>query len=751
MLFYCQHQSAPSPARIWIPPFAEPISANIHPLMLRWLNLLGTQMAAYLDAHQLPGSLHRARFDNWYAGFMDYTHIFRNEMSFFTETALYQYATPHFYTVNDFPADTRDLRADVMYSSPWKGGWWRLGDAVRYMVGASMSVLDVAARYRETLLYNKYQAGRDTIKRFQEEPPFAYVIPGVQRDPVEAALLAQKMIDNGLEVHRAKAPFTANGRDYPAGSWVILMDQPFALLAKELFEVQRYPAQGALDHIPYDVTGWTLPMQMGVEVAAVTNPVREQQRAALELVTKASAPAGLVRGTGPVFILSHRINASFEAVNQALAAGGSVAFAVENTEGPQGMEPGAIVVSGLGREKMAAIAQTLSVPVLAVAKGPAKTIPAGKARVGLYRPWLASIDEGWTRWILEKYGYPFKNVYNADIQAGHLRERFETLILPDMGRNGLMEGHRVGTVPGEYAGGLGEPGLEAIRGFVNEGGTLIAFNQSATAIAELLKLPVRNVLQGLKQEQFAGPGSLLRVEVRAADQPAVFGMEHEPVIMFERGPAFETTSAFSGSILAAYSPNREPLASGFLLHGERLQGKAAALRVSYGKGQIYLYGFKPQWRAQSHGTYKMFFNVLYDLKLPAPAAATAAAGTSADAQRWNGSVEGAHADLAKIVEANHTFMAARGAKAVEESQRLNEAIRQFQDSRLTAIHDFQEQAANPATGRLIAQYTAQWRTLLADAKSKDLTESDAGPDAILERYRLSRLEKEIANSLTVRP
>jgi hypothetical protein len=253
VVFYCQHQTAPFPARIWIPPFSEPISSNINPLMLRWLNVIGTNMAAYLDGHNLPGSVHRGGFDNWYPGFTDFAHVFRNEISFFTETALYHYATPHFYTVSDFPRHSENLRTDVDYGSSWKGGWWHLGDAVRYMIGGSMSVLDTAARYREVLLYNRYQAGRDNIERFRKDPPFAYVISAEQHDVPEAALLAQKMLDNGLEVHQARSNFPANGREYPAGSWVILMDQPYSPLAKELFERQKYP-QGsdgkALDHRP---------------------------------------------------------------------------------------------------------------------------------------------------------------------------------------------------------------------------------------------------------------------------------------------------------------------------------------------------------------------------------------------------------------------------------------------------------------------------------------------------------------------
>ena len=226
----------------------------------------------------MPGAISESRFDNWYAGFTDWAHVFRNEISFFTETALYDYATPHFYTVRDFPKNYQDLRALSMYTTPWEGGWWRLKDAVDYMVGGSMSVLDLAAKNRETLLYNRYQAARDNIEHFSKEPPFAYVISDKQADTPEAGLLAQKMIDNGLDVYASKSGFKANGVTYPAGSWVIPMDQPFSALAKELFERQKYPdalengTSKAID-LPYDVTGWTLPLQMGVNVDAVTDPL----------------------------------------------------------------------------------------------------------------------------------------------------------------------------------------------------------------------------------------------------------------------------------------------------------------------------------------------------------------------------------------------------------------------------------------------------------------------------------------------
>src|SRR5271168_2508908 len=215
VIFYCQHQTAPFPARIWIPPFADPISSNVSPYVRSWLNVIGTNMTAYLDQHNMPGAIHESRFDNWYAGFTDWAGVFRNEISFFTETALYRYATPRFYTIDEFPKEYQDLRALSMYSTPWQGGWWHLKDAVDYMVAGSMSVLDTAARYHETLLYNQYQAARDNIQRYAQGPPFAYVIPSVQRDTPEAAQLANIMLENGLTIHETKAGFKANGREYP--------------------------------------------------------------------------------------------------------------------------------------------------------------------------------------------------------------------------------------------------------------------------------------------------------------------------------------------------------------------------------------------------------------------------------------------------------------------------------------------------------------------------------------------------------
>ena len=579
LVFYTQHQTAPFPGRIYLPPFADPISGNMHPLMLRWLNLIGMSIAQHLDDRGLTGSMHQETFDVWYPGYIDNIGNFRHTISFFTETALYRYATPHFYTVDEFPALRQGLGTEMLYSSPWKGGWWRLADACRYMYEADMAVLNLSSKYRDQMAYNKYRAARDTIQKFEKEPPFAYEIPREQHDAPTAAALLEKLMLHGIEVHQSAKP----------DAWVILMNQPFAGLVKELFEPQVYPA---LSQRPYDVTGWTLPYQMGVEVHAVTTPLTKQMRDGLQ-------PIKEIKGLAAPF--NHGANASFRAINEILASKGTVSFAGD-----------AITASGIDKGKLDSILsenRLRAVDIKDAAKEAGKPMKALK--VGLYRPWVASIDEGWTRWILEQNKFPFTNLYNADIRGGHLREHYDVIVIPDISERQIIDGHRPGTIPERYAGGLGEEGVQELRDFATDGGTVIAFNNASMFAVNQFKLPVENSLAGLRADQFFCSGCLVTVHVEDAKNPLTAGLTPDTTVMFERGPAFDTKTGFKGTVLARYPRERSPLRSGYLAGPERLEGKVAAVSVDYGKGHVILLGFKPQWRGQSHAAYKFFFNAFY--------------------------------------------------------------------------------------------------------------------------------------------
>ncbi len=575
IIFYTQHQST-FPGRILLPPFPDPMSSNLHPLMIRWLNLIGMSIAEYLEDHDLTGAIHgESGNDAWYPGYLDIVGNFRHTISFFTETALYRYATPHFYTVDEFPAARQGLGTEMLYSSPWKGGWWRLADACKYMLAADMAVLNLASKYHEQMAYNKYRGARDTIDKFEKEPPYAYEIPREQRDAPTAALLMERLMLGGIEVHQSSKP----------DAWVILMNQPFAGLVKDLFEPQVYPASAPR---PPDVTGWTLPMQMGIEVHAVTTPLTKQVRDSLR-------PIKTVDGVAAPF--NRQANASFRAINEILAAKGAIAFSGDE-----------VVASGIDKAKLDSVLAENRLRAGA-AKDAGKPIKA--LRIGLYRPFTASIDEGWTRWILEQYKFPFKSLENADIIGGHLHEHYDVIVIPDMGERQILDGQRPGTIPQRYAGGVGEDGAQELRDFVNDGGTLMTFNNASMFAINQFKLPVANALAGVNANQFFCSGCLLDVHVEDEKNPLTAGLSPDIVVMFERGPAFDTKADFKGKVLARYPRERSPLASGFLAGPDRIEGKAAAIEADYGKGRVILFGFKPQWRAQSHAAYKFLFNAFY--------------------------------------------------------------------------------------------------------------------------------------------
>jgi hypothetical protein len=237
---------------------------------------------------------------------VDQVGDFFNAISILTETQLYRYATPHFYTIEDFPEPFRDFTVSSFYTSPWKGGWWRLEDAVDYCLTASKAVLHTAAQYRTELLYNKYLMAKGNMERFDQEAPFAWIVPREQWDPPTAALLVEKMTHFGIQISEAESRFVSDGISYPEGTWIISMSQPFALFVKTVFEEQEFPDMTDYPALwqalvrpqafegaylpPYDVTGWTLPYQMGVKVQAA----KEQLDVVLRPLKEIEAPAGRV-------------------------------------------------------------------------------------------------------------------------------------------------------------------------------------------------------------------------------------------------------------------------------------------------------------------------------------------------------------------------------------------------------------------------------------------------------------------------
>lgn len=623
-VLYDIHQMGRAGARLFVPPFLDPLNPNVHPLIWRGINLLGTNMAAAEEEAGHTGIAQSIAYTSWWEGNSLQQPWFHNMVSVLTEAASPNVASP----VTQKPAELTGnnpglpeyaLRAN--FSNPWPGGTWRLRDVVEYEYTAAIAVLDTAARYREHFLRNFYIMGRDEIRKGETEAPYAFVIPAEQRDPNTAVKMVNLLIDQGAEVQQAGAEFTADGVRYAKGSFVLLLAQPFRPFVKDILEPQKYPDlrayPGGPPVPPYDVAGWTLPLQMGVRSVAI------QGRFAAELtpVTRAEPPAAEVAPGGPrtaAFLLDHQRNDSLIAVNRLLKNGYEVDWAqTAFASGGKNYPAGTIIVPATEKRQaeVRKTAQSLSLPLAAVEQpATVATYRLKPLRLALYNPWGGNMDEGWTKLMLERFEFPFDEIRNAEIRSGNFAQRYDVVVFADQAPAGITDGIPADRMPPEYAGGIGREGLDQLKAFVQNGGAVLALSGATELFIKSWGLPLVNVLEGLKTTEFFCPGSILGARVDNT-HPAGFGMPEEVSAFFARSAAFEVQPSYfapAGQVrtIVKYA-GEHILESGWILGESRLYNRAAAVDVSLGKGHVILFGFRVQNRAQPHGTFKLFFNSLY--------------------------------------------------------------------------------------------------------------------------------------------
>jgi hypothetical protein len=632
-IIYVHHQSSPFPTRIWIPPFADPIGLYAPPIMSRTVNTIGTRIAQELDQAGKPGAVHMlATFDSYYPGYIDYMPMYQHIASWWTETQGGNCGVPRTSTVDQLPADYRALLPTSMYSSPWKEGRWTLKDQVDYMVTASIATLRYAAKFRQEVLYNRYQSGRDAIAKHRASGPYAWIVPQRQRDPVAPVELLRRLAFLGVRVMQLGSTATHDEVAYPAGTWVVPLDQEFAPLVRELLEPQKYPDMG--DDLPYDAAGWTLPFQLNVNAIEAKTPLSPEFRAALVQVqgtaeawgasdqypftTNAMAagimpPAATISGRGSALALDPVQNNAFRLINRALADGATLRFL------PASAARGArYVLTGSNAQRIDAAAKELWV------SGERMNLPrnasgaAVPTRIALYKASGGNMDEGWTEWLLDTHGFKYTLIGPNDLRDGNLGLRFDVIIMASQGLTGAGRGGgRGGAGGGGAAGGRGAGApatnpddsarVASVDAFVRGGGTVVAWNQGTNSLVSALQLPVRNVVAGATRQEYFTGVSIMRALVDTT-HPVMAGMPGESDVVVSGSPVFTTMDGFEGAVLAKYPAQGSPLRSGFL-HGEdRMRGQAAALDVKRGSGHIVLIAFQPQWRGQPQGTFRVVFN-----------------------------------------------------------------------------------------------------------------------------------------------
>jgi hypothetical protein len=599
------HEMSARAARMFVPPYLDPWDPNVDPALRSAANGLGAHIAARLTAEGRKGVVLHALYDAWSPS-RAYPHT-HGGVRILTECAGARLASPIEVKPADLVAgpgyDAR--RASWNFPAPWPGGTWRLRDIVDYQSAATRVLLEHAARNRREWLQTFLAVNRRACAR---SDPYAFVVSAGQRDPLATAQLLTTLRTGGVEVGRAREAFEAAGRRFNAGSYVVVLAQPASAFAKSVLERQEYPDMrewpGGPPLRPYDVTAQTLPLLMGVDVVAAPAPFR----VGLDPVGDAAVVPGRIEGRGRFLAFGHGTG-DLVALGRLLRDGVEVRWATADfSDRGRDFPAGTLLAPESARARLEPWTRELGLAARGVGVAPAALV-LRRPRVGLYQSFVASIDEGWTRFVFERQvGVDYETLHDRDVRAGGLHRRFDVIVLPDQPRRDILDGHPPGSMPPELAGGLGQAGVAGLRSFVEEGGTLVALNAATELAIQELGLPVTDVLAGeVQSAAFYCPGAILKAQVEGRDL-LTHGLDRTTALWFQNGPAFDVGGG--GHALLRY-PEGEPLLSGWLVGGTRLYGKAALVVVPRGRGRVVLFGFRPQYRAQSWGTYLPLLNAIY--------------------------------------------------------------------------------------------------------------------------------------------
>lgn len=592
-VFWDVHQQGTRRERLFVPPFRDPLNPNLDPAVVAGIDQLGTRALFDLTRAGYTGVSTGVTYDMWWNGGNRNVPVRHNILGLLTEAASAKLATPVFLPKDELqgPGELEAYAPSNRFPAPWPGGWWRIGDVVDYELAFARSLLASLAREPSLWLANALEAAERAIETGRENGPRAWILPSDARDPAAVRRLVDALFRTGVEMEVAASDLEADGRVWPAGSIVIRRDQPYGAHVKDLFEVQRYPEGPP----PYDVSGWTLPLLLGVHrVECMRMPEGELREVAS--VDEALADfAGDPRVAGADDRVSLQESSSWPRVFGWLAEGRAVELGTHADLDPS--------EAGLA----SASAQSFVDPVRI------EELP----RVGLYSPWSGASDEGWLRWLFESFGLPYVTVRNETLRAGELGRLLDVLVIPSLSRRELDVGREPGTVPDEFTGGLAPEGAVAVEEFVREGGTLIALGDAAAWAIELFELPLVDAARDESAKGFSCPGSVLRAIPEAA--PITAGLPSSLAVFFADSSAWremtddEREASQRGAahleVLLRYAPSRL-LYSGWIAHSEAIGGRPAWIRADHGRGAVHLFGFRPHYRGWSQAAFPLLFRAI---------------------------------------------------------------------------------------------------------------------------------------------
>jgi hypothetical protein len=616
------HQMGSYGARFYVPPYCEPIRPYADPLIWREISWYGAHIAYRLEEAGIQGVLNAAQFPGWGHFGWHWITPFHNIAGMLTESAGANLASPIYIHPDQLKAEDRafpEYKPQSTFPNPWPGGWWRLSDIVKQKKISALALLDLAAKNRETVLWNAYLKARHQTERGAEEKIKGVVIRSDQHDPLTAVKMINTLLQSGIEIKKALNDFTIDGVLYQKDAYIISFAQPKRGLIRNLLLRTRYTddawtrdSQGA-PLAPYDLATHTMHEFMGVDVHPVTGDIAGN----FTKLEKAEPLSGHVYSGGKGFYLDGRLNNSFKAVNLLLDKGITVS---RLDEAVNECKPGDFIVSKGSAPVLSGVAMDTGVDFNPLPEIPKKGMhTVRRRRLGMYQRYYGgNIDEGWTRFLLEQFAFPYTTLKDAEMKDDKLGEKMDVIILPS-DDPGMITGdiperfkRWISTeYPEEYKSGIGEEGVKNIKNFVQKGGILVTLGEACAFAIKEFELDVKDAVDGLPGTEFFCPGSTVRVLIDN-HAPLAYGMPEEGIVVFNSSPAFEILPGRHNErydTIVRYAES-DLLESGWLIGEKKLAKKAGMVRVQYGKGQIVLIGFRAQHRYQTHGTFKLLFNAI---------------------------------------------------------------------------------------------------------------------------------------------
>ena len=669
---YNHHQTGPAGSVLAGPPYRDPFNFNYDPLVITSLDGIGAAMNNRLHVEGKPGYTQRSGsvYSTWWNGGLRTTPYFHNMIGILTEII----GGP---TPGTIPLVPDRLLPNGATPYPVQPQAWHFRQSIDYSVSLNYAVLNYAVNNANEMLFNLYHMGKNSIERGSKDnwtlspksvaaikaahqadtnaksaivpmkyydavlknadlrDARAYVIPADQSDFPTAVKFINALVHSGILVHKATGPFKIEDKQYPAGSYVVKLNQAFRPHVMDMFEPQDHPNDfqypGGPPVRPYDVAGWTLAYQMGIKFDRILTGF-EAPLARVAYGQLQSPPAQKLAPSGGGYLLSPAANNAFIAVNDLLKAGVEV---YRISKAAEGATEGLFYVPAKGFEILKNTGLKFGTIAAPVSRKPAGLTRINARRIALYDQYGGSMPSGWMRWIMEQFHYDFDVVYPKDIDKGNLNTRYDVILFIDGGIppvgdipvNPRNQQPKPEDIPAIYHSRLGTitsaTSIPQLKIFLEKGGNIVTVG-SSTNLVYHLGLPVKNALLEVKGDgkeaplggdKFYIPGSILKVSIDNK-QPSNWGMATVTDVIFDNSPVFTLGEAAKGQniIPLAWYGKEDPLRSGWAWGQSYLKDGVAAFVAPLGKGKLYAFGPEITFRAQAQGTFKMLFNDLYKTK-----------------------------------------------------------------------------------------------------------------------------------------